>query len=208
MFRGNRTVLSVLVVAALAAFAVPALAQAPYSEAVPTKKEPLRFSAFAVQMQGGMAGAVEVTIERWTTDAERNALIAQVQKTSDKDADQRKLVTALQKVTPRAGFLNLPNTMGWDIKYAYEATLPDGSRQLVIVTDKPVSFGMAASGNADEAPFTLIEMQFPKGSNKGEGKLLGATSISTKNGRLELETYTQQPTRLTQITEKNPKVKK
>ena len=51
-------------------------------------------------------------------------------------------------------------------------------------------------------------MQFPKGSNKGEGKLLGATSISTKNGRLELETYTQQPTRLTQITEKNPKVKK
>ena len=208
MFRGNRTVLSVLVVAALAAFAVPALAQAPYSEATPTKKEPLRFSAFAVQMQGGMAGSVEVTIERWSTDAERNALIAQVQKTSDKEADQRKLVTALQGIKERVGFLNLPNTMGWDVKYAYEATLPDGSRQLVIVTDKPVSFGMAASGNADEAPFTLIEMQFPKGSNKGEGKLLGATSISTKNGRLELETYTQQPTRLTQITEKNPKVKK
>ena len=208
MIRGHRAVLNVVIGVALVALSVPALAQAPYSEAVPTKKEPLRFSAFAVQMQGGMAGAVEVTIERWTTDAERNALIAQVQKTSDKDADQRKLVTALQKVSPRAGFLNLPNTMGWDIKYAYEATLPDGSRQLVIVTDKPVSFGMAASGNADEAPFTLIEMQFPKGSNKGEGKLLGATSISTKNGRLELETYTQQPTRLTQITEKNPKVKK
>jgi hypothetical protein len=208
MVRINRTVFGALAFAALIAFAVPAFAQAPYSEAAPTKKEPLRFSAFAVQMQGGMAGAVEVAIERWTTDAERNALIAQVQKTSDKDADQRKLVTALQKVSPRAGFLNLPNTMGWDIKYAHEATLPDGSRQLVIVTDKPVSFGMAASGNADEAPFTLIEMQFPKGSNKGEGKLLGATSISTKNGRLELETYTQQPTRLTQITEKNPKVKK
>ena len=120
MFRGNRTVLSVLVVAALAAFAVPTLAQAPSSEAVPTKKDPLRFSAFAVQMQGGMAGAVEVTIERWSTDAERNALVAQVQKTSDKEADQRKLVTALQKITERVGFLNLPNTMGWDIKYAHE----------------------------------------------------------------------------------------
>jgi hypothetical protein len=29
-----------------------------------------------------------------------------------------------------------------------------------------------------------------------------------KNGRLELEIYGQEPTRLTQITEKNPKVKK
>jgi hypothetical protein len=208
MFRSNRAVLSVLVVAALAAFAVPTLAQAPYSEATPTKKEPLRFTAFAVQMQGGRAGVVEVTIERWSTEEERNALIAQVQKTSDKDADQRKLVTALQKIKERCGYLNLPNTMGWDIKYAHEAGLPDGKRQIVIVTDKPVSFGMARSGNADEAPFTLIEMQFPKGSNKGEGKLLASTSISTKDGRLQLETYYNQPTRLTEITEKNPKVKK
>jgi len=38
---------------ALVVFAVPALAQAPYSEAAPTKKEPLRFTAFAVQLQGG-----------------------------------------------------------------------------------------------------------------------------------------------------------
>lgn len=43
---------------------------------------------------------------------------------------------------------------------------------------------------------------------KGEGKLLGATSISTKNGKLELETYSLQATRLTEVTEKNPKVKK
>ena len=208
MLRGHRTVLGALAVMALVVFAVPALAQAPYSEAAPTKKEPLRFTAFAVQLQGGRAGVVEVTIERWSTDDERNALIAQVQKTSDKDADQRKLVTALQKITPRAGFINLPNTMGWDIKYAYETTLPDGTRQVVVVTDKPVSFAMARSGNEDEAPFTLVEMQFPKGSAKGEGKLLASTSISTKNGRLELETYYNQPTRLTEVTEKNPKVKK
>jgi len=55
---------------------------------------------------------------------------------------------------------------------------------------------------------SLIEMQFPDGQSKGEGKLLGQTSISVKNGRLELELFGVEPTRLTQITEKNPKVKK
>ena len=79
----------------------------------------------------------------------------------------------------------------------------------MIATDKPVGFARAASGSRTlDYMFSLIEMQFPAGSNKGEGKLLAQTSIAVKNGRLELEIYGQEPTRLTQITEKNPKVKK
>lgn len=202
---GLRTVAAAAVAAIIA---VPALAQAPFVEATPTKKDPLQFSAFAVQMQGGVAGVVEMTIERWSSEQERNALVAQVQKTTDSEADQRKLLKALQGIKLRTGFLRTPNSLGWDIKYAHEGALPDGSRQLVIATDTPVSFGMAASGQADEAPFTLIEVRFPKGSNKGEGKMLGRTSISVKDGKLQLEIYTNQPTRLTEVTEKNPKVKK
>ena len=208
MLRSDRKVLGALAVMALVAFAVPAFAQAPYSEATPTKKEPLRFEAFAIQMQNGVNGTVEMTIERWSTADERNALVALLQKTTDRDSDQRKLVTALQKIKERCGFLNLPNTIGWDIKYAHEANLPDGTRQVVIVTDRPTGFAMAASGNADEAPFTMIQLHFPKGSNKGEGKLLASASISVKNGRLEIEGYMNQPTRLTEVKEKNPKVKK
>ena len=208
MFRGNRTVLSVLVVAALAAFAVPTLAQAPYSEAVPTKKDPLRFSAFAVQMQGGMAGSVEVTIERWSTDAERNALVAQVQKTSDKEVDQRKLVTALQKIKERCGYLNLPNTMGWDIKYAHEATLPDGTRQLVIVTDKPVSFGMASVGQRGRGAVHADRDAVSEGQQQGRGQAARRDLHLDQERQAQLEIYGNEPTRLTQITEKNPKVKK
>jgi hypothetical protein len=193
---------------ALVAFAVPALAQAPYSEAVPTKKDPLRFTAIGVQLQAGMAGVIEITIERWTTDDERNALVTLLGKTTDKEADQRKLVKALQDIKIRTGFLSAPNTMGWDIKYAYESKLADGGRQVVICTDKPVSFGMAASGQAYDAAFSLIEIQFPAGSAKGTGKMLARTGIATKNGKLELESYVNEPARLTEVTEKNPKVKK
>ena len=208
MFRSNRMIIGALAVAALAGFASAALAQAPYSEATPTKKEPLRFEAFAVQMQNGINGMVETTIERWTTEDERNALVALLSKTTDRDSDQAKLVSALQKIKERCGYLNLPNTMGWDIKYAYEANLPDGSRQVVIITDRPTGFAMAASGNANEAPLTMIEYRFPKGSNKGEGKLLASASLYVKNGRLEIGGYVNEPTRLTEVKEKNPKVKK
>jgi hypothetical protein len=190
------------------AVAAPLIAGQQFSEVVPTKKDPLRFTAFAVQMQGGRPVVIAITIERWTTDAERNALVALVQKTTDREADQRKLLKALQDIKVRAGFLNTPNSMGWDIKYAYESALPDGGRQIVIVTDKPVSFAMAASGQAYDAAFSLIEIQFPKGSSKGVGKALAQAGLSTKNGRLQIESYVNEPARLTEVTEENPKVKK
>ena len=207
MLKSNRMIIGALAVAALVGFAAPVAAQ--FTEVAPTKKDPLRFEAFAVQMQGGMAGMVMITIERWTTDEERNALVGLLTNTTLREQDQEKLVKALQDIKERAGFLNTPNSMGWDIKYAYQTQLPDGGRQVVVVTDKPVSF-FAASRNTRtmEYAFTLIEMRFPKGSDKGEGKLLGQTSLSVKDGKLQIEIYGQEPTRLTQITEKNPKVKK
>lgn len=51
------------VVGAALALAAAAPAQPPDA---PTKKDPIRFSAFAVSMQGGRAGRVEIAIERWT----------------------------------------------------------------------------------------------------------------------------------------------
>jgi hypothetical protein len=39
-----------------------------------------------------------------------------------------------------------------------------------------------------------------KPNEKGEGKMLAATSITVRNGRLEVENYGQEPVRLTQIT--------
>jgi len=197
-------------VALAAALATPLVAQkSPFTEHVPTEKDPLRFSAFAVQMQGGIAGSVEIAIERWSTDAERQLLVGMVQTTTDSPTDQAKLLKALQDVKPRVGFIRTPNSMGWDLKYAHEDTLDDGSRRIVIATDKPVSFLAAASqARTMDYAFSLIEMRFPAGTNKGEGKLLGQSSISVKNGKLEVELYGQQPTRLTTITEQKDKVKK
>jgi hypothetical protein len=201
-------------VAIAAAFIVvgPMLAAQSFTEHVPTQKDPLRFSAFAVQMEAGMSGSIEIAIERWSTDAERQTLVGLVNTATDKVGGQATLLKAVQDIKPRTGFIRTPNSMGWDLKYAYESKLPDGSRQIVIATDKPIGFGgMAASGgDTVNYPFSLIEMQFPAGSNKGTGKLIPQTSVSVKNGRLEIVRYSDanEPVRLTEITEQKEKAKK
>jgi len=171
----------------------------------PTLKEPLRFTAFDVSMSTGTTAMTEIAIERWTTAAERTMLLNLVGTSKPTEDGQRKLLEALQKIKPRTGFIRFPNSIGWDLRYAVENKMDDGTRQIVIVTDKPVSFGAAATDSrAMDYPFTLIEMRM-KPNEKGEGKMLAATSISAKNGRLELENYGQEPVRLTSITEQQKK---
>jgi len=200
---GGVAVLGAVVIAMPVGAQQPTLAGTP-TEA-PTKKAPLRFSAFNVSMPTGMSGVTEITIERWTTAAERTALLALVATAKETEPGQQKLLNALQKIKPRVGFIRTPNSLGWDLRYAVENTLDDGTRQIVIATDKPVSFAAAASDSrAMDYPFTLLEMRM-KPNEKGEGKMLAATSISTKNGRMELENYGSEPVRLTSITEQEKK---
>jgi hypothetical protein len=173
----------------------------------PTKKDPLKFTAItqAVENAGAAEGVTEIHIERWTTDAERASLLKLVNTAKAGERGQNDLLKALEKVRPRVGFIKLPNTLGKDLQYAFATTLPDGTRQIVIATDRPVS-GVAAATDArtQDYPFTLIEMRM-KPNEKGEGKMLVASSITSKNGRLELENYANEPVRLTEITQAQKK---
>jgi hypothetical protein len=180
----------------------PVAAQTP---AAPTKQNPIRFTAFNVSMNTGAAGTTLINIERWTTAAERASLLDLVAAAKEGQNGQRKLLEALQKIEPRVGTLSTTRSLGWDLRYAVENKLADGTRQIVIATDKPVTFaGANYNGRTMDYPFTLIEMRF-KPNQKGEGHMLSATSIIVKDGRLELENYGQEPVQLTQITEETLK---
>ena len=161
MFSTHRTSLGILALVAAAAVVTPVRAQQPYAEHAPTAKDPLRFSAFAIQMNSGMSGDVEVAIERWSTAAERQSLIALVNTATDKSGGQDKLLKGLQDIPTRTGYIRTPNSLGWDLKYAFEGKLPDGTRQIVIATDKPVGFlAVVADVTTLDYPFSLVEMQF------------------------------------------------
>jgi hypothetical protein len=165
----------------------------------PTKDNPLRFRAFNVSMPTGIAGTTDIVIERWSTDAERASLLAIVPTLKLGERGQQPLVDALQDIEPRVGFMRTANSLGWDLRYAREFRMDDGGTQIVIATDKRVSFAAASSSaRVMDYPFTLIEMRF-KPDQEGEGRMLTASSIVVKNGRLEIENYGQEPVRLTSI---------
>jgi hypothetical protein len=162
-----------------------------------TTGKPERYDATAVNMGSGpgMAGRVLLSIDRWTTAKERESLLRVFQ---EKGHD--KLLDALQDM-PKAGYIRLPTTLAWDLRYAFETPLPEGGRRVVLITDRPISMREAVNNpRTTDYPYTLIEIRFDK-TGVGVGKLSVATKISLSKDKqtIELENYGIEPVRLTEV---------
>jgi hypothetical protein len=161
------------------------------------KPKPYRFTAFAINMNSGpKAGTIDITIERLTTDAEREELIA-----AFVEGGQDMLLKALQKVKPRVGYIRTPNSLGYDLQYAYRFVNSDGTSRVIIGTDRPINFWEARNRpRTMDYPFTIIEMRLDTQGN-GEGRMAAGTKISrSKDGKtIELENYGISPVALNEI---------
>jgi len=159
------------------------------------------FTAFAINMNSGPRTAtVDIRIERWSTDAERDALLSILVEQKDKYRANQALLKALQKM-PKAGFIRTPDKLAWDLRYARQNPLPEGGRQIVVGTDRPVGFWEARNQpRTMDYPFTILELRLNK-EDKGEGKMLAGTQIyiDPKTKNIVLENYGQQPVRLNEI---------
>ena len=163
-----------------------------------TKGSPERFTAFAVNMGSpgrGGADTVEIVVERWSTDKERDKLMkALVEKGPEK------LLDTLQDL-PRVGYFRTPNSIGYDLHYARKASLPEGGERIVLLTDRYISFWEAANRpRTIDYPFTLIEMHINR-DGEGEGKMSLATKIQfdKEANMIELENYQTQPVLLKSV---------
>lgn len=185
---------------ALAVLALSAALGAP-ATGVSAQNVKETFTAFAINMNSGPKTAtVDIAIERWSTDEERQALLSILVEEKDKYKANQSLLEALQKM-PKAGYIRTPNSLGWDIRYARHNPLPEGGRQIVVWTDRPIGFWEARNqGRSMDYPFTVLELRLNK-EDKGEGKMLSGTQIyiDPKTKNLVLENYAQQPVRLNEI---------
>jgi hypothetical protein len=163
-----------------------------------------RFRAFAINMNGGPrtnAGTVDIGISRWSTEAERDALIATL-----KEKGSTALLDALTK-QPEAGFIKMPNTLGWTLYYARKTDLPDGGQRIVIATNRRLGFGeVSQQKRSVNYDFTLIEMHIPKGGGKGEGKMVPAAKVTwdKETNQIDIENYQAMPVQLKNIEEVKP----
>ena len=189
-------------IAAMGLLAVTALFAAAVLVSEEKEKPIETFTCFAANMQRGRAGVVEINIYRWSTDQEREMLLTTLQE-KGRDA----LIDALMSIRPRVGYMRTPNSIGYDLFYARNNPQPDGSRRVVIATNRRVAFGEAANNTRSmQYQLTAIEIHLDK-DGKGEGKMQPAAKISwdAKEKKIELENYNALPIDLVNVTAKTPK---
>jgi hypothetical protein len=157
-----------------------------------------RFAAKAISLAtpGPVgAGTVEIVVDRWSTDAERDQLInALIEKGPDK------LLETLQKL-PRAGYIRTPNSLGYDIHYARKTPMEDGGERIVMATDRYIGFWEAVNRpRTVDYPFTLIEMHMgPDGVGEGKMSLFTKIEYDKDKNQIVLENYASQPVLLTEV---------
>jgi len=189
-----------MLVGLLGGFASTASAQGPPQTRPEPGNKPIEiFKAFAVQMQSGRAGAVQISVTRWSTDEERQKLLDVLQ-----ESGQKAMIADLQKM-PQVGYIKMPNTMGVALFYARSTDLPDGTRQVVFGTSRAI--GMATNApQASKYDATVIELHLPPGGGKGQGKIVLAGKASVgKDGKVQISNYQGEPIRLKDVTASAPK---
>jgi hypothetical protein len=162
-----------------------------------TNGAPEKYNATAVNMGSGPSGMTRVliTVDRWSTAAERDKLLKTLM-----EKGPEKLLDAVQD-QKKTGYVRGSNTLGWDLRYAYQTPLPEGGRRVVLLTDRPMTFAEVRNQpRSVDYPFTLIEIRFNK-EGVGVGKMSVRTKIvmSKDKQNIELENYGIEPVRLTEV---------
>ena len=188
--------------AALAAAGALLLSGHPVMAAKPVE----RLTAFAVNMSNMSAGAgrnsavVDITINRWSTDAERDRL-ADALRENGPDG----LLKALQK-TDEIGHIQSGGSLGYPLRFAREVPLSTGGRRIVIGTDRRISFlELREQPRTIDYPFMVIDIRLDA-NGKGEGKLMPVAKITQDRDHIvEIENYASEPVRLTSVKAESKK---
>lgn len=160
-----------------------------------TAGQPEHFSATYVDINTGRTGSIDIDVSRWSMNNERDAL---VQTLFTQGSDE--LLSALRDQLS-VGRIYTSGSIGYELRYAQQRELPEGGREIILATDRPMSFReMVNSERSSQYPFTWVQFQMPK-EGTGEGKLAVAARITGEetDRLIEVEDFAIQPVRLQDI---------
>lgn len=193
----KRTALTLIALALVAA--TPRLLEAQHNE------HSGRFEFTAIATSIGLPGnptgqaPIDIVVNRWSTDAERAELLKAL-----KDGGQQKLLDKLQDMKPVGSFRINNQGLAYDLFYSHERPNPEGGRDIVLGTDRPVSAWEAyAQPRSIDYPFTVIQMHV---DNEGRGQgtvVLAAKVTASDDGRyITVENLAAGPIKLNDIQQK------
>jgi hypothetical protein len=166
------------------------------------------FRAFAVSMGNVATGAnttLQITVDRWTTDEERNGLIATlVEKGSEElvDALQDQEETGFVRITGQGARLTrFPSVR---LRFARNIQT-DGGRVIRLATDRPIGIWEASRNpRTTDYTFSMIELRLDE-KNEGEGTLAVGVEMTydKEKNALVLESLSSEPVRLMKVNRTN-----
>lgn len=158
-----------------------------------------RYTGVAVDMLSTSPGAgtvpVTIVVTRWSTDAERDALLTALLEKNGK------AMLATLEGQPRVGSIAAPGSVGIELKYASRTRNLDGTERIMLITDRPMSvWERRDAGRTTDYPFTVVELRMQAAGN-GEGKISAAAQIGIDRPTrtMVLENYADQPIALRSV---------
>jgi hypothetical protein len=182
--------------AAVAAVVLAVSSSVPSAQSNMAKPE--KFTAFAVDISNtaprANASTVDIQINRWSTDAERDQLLKVF-----REGGQDALLAALQKL-PVVGGIRTPGSLSYDIHFARQRPEAEGGRMIFLMTDRYIGAWEASNRpRTIDYPFTLIQLDLDK-NDRGVGKASIATQITQDpDGTIVLENFSSQPVMLNDV---------
>lgn len=193
-----------LQIAAIAIALLGGLTTLPGAAADEPAAGPERFVANAMSLGGLRVGGgsarsgvtrVTFTVERTSTDAEREQLLAAVR--SGGSAELHKVLGKMAAV----GRVQIEGRLGYDLRYAREVTEEGGQRHLILATDRPIQFaeimGATRSRDYDIAVVELIV----DAEGKGSGAAIPAAQVvlDEESGDIQLINLSTSPVQLNSV---------
>ncbi len=137
---------------------------------------------------------IRISIERWTTTAERSALIEVIEK-----SDSKLTLDALEQQA-KTGFVDLTDSLRYDLHYAVKFKAGDKHR-LLLVCNRPMTLNeeIRTSGALQEA-MTILDLTIASDGSGSGMALLGADAlIDEATGGVQIITSGQAPVRLENV---------
>ncbi len=189
------------------ALAIAALA----GEATGQQRMRESYMAFAVNMSNigmGRATTIQITIDRWSTETERRALLDTLAETGQEEMvkllrEQKEVgfVRVQGSGTASAGRNAFPS-----VRLHYARSYSEGGeRHIVLVTERPINSPLAEQGSqAMSYDVSAITLQFPEEigkTDKGKGEIYVGTKLDydKEKNKITLEHFGSQPIRLTEV---------
>jgi hypothetical protein len=154
-----------------------------------------KFSAVAIRSDEFTSGAGRVLfdISRWSTPQEVTRFVNAL-----KEDGPEGMLKQLRSARP-VGTIRTPDTLAYDLRMAHQTKASDGGRDIVLATDRPMSFWEAwHQPRTTNYPFTVVQMHFDA-DGRGKGTLSLATKIIPRGNTIELENFSTSPVMLTKI---------